>query len=321
MIAGALGFVGMVLGFLYWRQLHDSRLANTTAAQVASQIDPDTKKSDLPPNASPRRSGLPRVQGLDEDSLQERPAVEVHSPPATEPAPQPEATPMLVPSEPEMVGSMTTMNQAPSVAPSVMDSPTTPAMETEKPQVTLSEADKQTWQALLADIRKLAGDQKYELAAQKLAEAKQLGNTAPQTAQLARIYAATQLARELNEAMHQGIGGLGAGESITIGSSTMVGVVEVQVDRLTVRVRGQNQSYSFTEIPIGLAFALADLKLDGADPQSKARKAAFTLFHPGAAGNDLAMQRAKTMMAEAIAAKAVAEDLLLVFDEETNLDN
>jgi hypothetical protein len=129
-----------------------------------------------------------------------------------------------------------------------------------------------------------------------------------------------RLAQELQQALQRALDQLGAGEVITIGTSTPVSFVDWRDGELTMRIRGQNRKFRLTDVPIGLAYALADLSLDAAAPTTQARKAAFALVHPGAAGNDLATQRAREMMLTAVAAGVVDEGLEQVFDDDYALN-
>jgi hypothetical protein len=64
-------------------------------------------------------------------------------------------------------------------------------------------------------------------------------------------------------------------DEISVGSSTVVGVVQVQGDSLTVRVAGANRTYTVETLPSGLAIAIADRWLKPADPVSLVLKAAY----------------------------------------------
>jgi hypothetical protein len=58
-----------------------------------------------------------------------------------------------------------------------------------------------------------------------------------------------------------------------------VSFVEATVDKIVLRVAGMNKTYSFNDLPPGLALALADFKLPAADPASNVSKGAYLLVH------------------------------------------
>jgi hypothetical protein len=82
---------------------------------------------------------------------------------------------------------------------------------------------------------------------------------------------------------------------------------------------GKNQTFKLTELKIGIANAIVDMKMDTAHPTSLARKAAFALVHPKT--NDAALNQARKQMAEAVGSGAVEVDMNAVFDEDYSLKN
>ena len=86
---------------------------------------------------------------------------------------------------------------------------------------------------------------------------------------------------------------------------------------ISLQIRGRKQTFKLTELQVGVANALVDLKMDTAHPTSLARKAAFALVHPKT--NDLALKRGREQMAEAAGAGAVEADMATIFDEDYSL--
>ncbi|RMF44703.1 MAG: hypothetical protein D6753_01910, partial [Planctomycetota bacterium] len=147
--------------------------------------------------------------------------------------------------------------------------------------------------------------------------AEDLAVTPSQVEQLNRLKRLAGLAEDFYNAMLAAINGLGAGEVFTAGTSTPVSFVEGSSELLVVRVFGRNQRYRLTELPLGIAFGLAQLKMDVGEPVVAARQAAFALLHPKT--SSVGMERARKLMQEAIAAGVVPEDMMQVFEEDYSL--
>jgi len=86
-------------------------------------------------------------------------------------------------------------------------------------------------------------------------------------------------------------------ESFKVGSSTIVGMVEADTKRVILRVAGQNKTYQYSDMPVGLAAALADMKLEGSDPVSRVVKGAYVACHRSSSPDQL--KTAKTWWEEA----------------------
>lgn len=327
---GALSALAIVLGVAYWlmQPEQDSTLAvkspeapAATPTPAANTLLPLASSADQPDNKPPRRSGLPSVPGFSAPDATAGANPGTPTPPDNQPMDDPGKataaptldTPMapMTPIE-AMPGVMPQTDAMPPVMPPTGVPPTPAAVE-------LSDSQREQWSTAMLAARATIGQQNYAEATRQLDAAQALAKTPLQTEQLARLVKVEQLAQDFGEAVQRAIGGMGAGETFTIGSSTPVSFVESTGERLTLRMRGQNQSFAMTELPIGLAFGIADMAMDREHPRSLAAKAAFALVHPAAQGNDMAAQRALQMMSAAIAAGAVSEDMTKVFTDDYKL--
>jgi hypothetical protein len=307
---GGLACVGCILGGYFWYQTSAADSNALTVAKSNQAADYPTRADrSSTGNSGERRSGLPNVSGLSpEQNLTE--GIEALIPvPPSETAPDPASDTAEMPELPAMA-NMPAMPEMPAPADVAVN--LSPA--------DLTDEERTAWGTLLQEAKQQLGRQEYALASEALATGETLAKTSVQRAQLDRLKSIGRLAEELQQAMQQALDKLGAGEVITIGTSTPVSFVDWEGGELTVRIRGQNRKFRLTDVPIGLAFALSDLSLDATAPATQARKAAFTLLHPGAAGNDLATQRAREMMLAAVAAGVVNQGLEQVFDDDYDLN-
>jgi hypothetical protein len=179
-------------------------------------------------------------------------------------------------------------------------------------------ADQKTqWQEHMKEVRKVLGQQDFAKAKELLQKAESLAQTPVQTAQLQRLKTTGTFSQEFHQALVKSIQSLGAGESFKV-QSTDVSFVGGDAEKVTIRMRGQNQTFALTKILPGLAYAIADLQLDQVHPSTLAKKAAFTLLHPN--NNALVLDRARKMMAEAEEAGVVPVGTSSVFDDDYSLD-
>ncbi len=125
------------------------------------------------------------------------------------------------------------------------------------------------------------------------------------------------LTEEFHGFLVDAVTGLGAAETFKVGRSLEASFIEGNETSISVKIRGQIQTFAFTELQIGLAMGLVDLKMDTEHPNSLARKAAFALVHPKT--NGLALKAGAEQMVAAAAAGAVAADMPNVFDDDYSL--
>ncbi|MCC7333611.1 MAG: hypothetical protein IT422_00850 [Pirellulaceae bacterium] len=315
----ALSALGVVLGIAYWlmQPASNSTLAAKPVGTPAAISDPTNSllpaADPVADRSSPRRSGLPSVPGFDSTAV----VPGMPAPSDTNSSDTMPAMPNRVPTmdrDAEMV-----VDVAPADNPSVPRTVIEMEPELVPEPVSLTAGEREQWSSAMLAVRKAIGQQQYAEAAQQLDDARSLAKTPQQTEQLARLVTVEQLAQEFGEALHRAIDGMKGAETFIVGKSTPVSFVEASPDRLTLRVEGQNQSWSMTDLPIGIAYSLVDMSMDREHPRSLAAKAAFTLVHPAAQGKELASQRAEQMMSTAIEAGAVSKDMAQVFTDDYQL--
>ncbi len=341
---GALSAVGVVLGVAYWLMHAPPDSTLTTTRIDEPKVGGDLLNSQLATadvaagGVRPRRSGLPSVPGIDSstvvpgmpaprDTTSSDSAMNTGNEqiadgkmsdmlvPRTPPADLPPAT------MPRDMTSRDAMQEVPASTPTAeMTMEITPAdNETVPDTVALSASEREQWSSAMLAARKSIGLQQYVQATQQLEEARSLAKTSQQTEQLARLTRVRELAQEFSEALQRAVSGMGAGETFIVGKSTDASFVDASPERLTLRIEGKNQSWTMTELPIGIAFAIVDMAMDREHPRSLAAKAAFTLVHPASQGKELALNRAQQMMAEAIDAGVVTQDMAQVFSDDYKL--
>jgi hypothetical protein len=181
----------------------------------------------------------------------------------------------------------------------------------------LTDAEKSKWHKAMKELLKTLGNQDFATAKKQLTESEALARTQLQKEQHKRIATVARLAEEYHGFLVDAITGLEASETFKIGGSTEAAFIEGNESAVSLKIRGRIQTFKLTEMQIGVANGLVDLKMDVAHPTSKARKAAFVLVHPKT--NDLALKRAREQMAEAAGAGAVEADMATVFDEDYSL--
>lgn len=169
----------------------------------------------------------------------------------------------------------------------------------------------------MKEVLKTLGMQDFKAAKEQLTAAESLAKTQLQRDQLKRLTSVAKLTEEFHGFLVDAINGLGAAETFKVGRSLEASFVEGSAKAISVKIRGNVQTFALTELQIGLAMGLVDLKMDTEHPNSLARKAAFTLVHPKT--NALALKAAREQMAAAAAAGAVDADMRTVFDEDYSL--
>ncbi len=325
-IGGIIGSLTLVAGaYAIWANSNKPRVNQSNQlAQASTSIKPkplipkESNATAVP--ATSAGSGLPKVIGLDDsnttpDRTAEKPAENSGSPVAMQPmptAPAPATTP------PDTTQPTTTPPSPTTPAPTEATPPTTPEptpVPTAEP--VLLDGEKSKWSKAMKELLKSLGNQDFVTAKKQLAETEPLARTQLQKDQHKRMTTVARLAEEFHGFLVDAIAGLEAAESFPIGGSTEASFVEGNQTAVTLKIRGRVQFFKLTELQVGVANGLVDLKMDKAHPNSLARKAAFVLVHPKT--NDLAIKRAREQMAEAAGAGAVDADMPTVFSEDYSL--
>lgn len=164
----------------------------------------------------------------------------------------------------------------------------------------------------LTSARTALGEMRLSDAENSLSKAEPLAQADDHKAKLERLRRVVGYLRAFQDAVATSLGSLAAGESLQVGTSTQVGIVEAAADHLTVRVAGVNKRYATDEMPIGLAVAVANHVLVD-NTESKIIKATYVLVNPRS--TDDFRDKANTWWQEAEAAGELG-DLMLFLDDK-----
>ncbi len=345
-VGGVFGAVALVSGAAVFWALNNTKTPSKPTEQLAQVSKPDKTKANAPKDfeAPPipqtnQGSGLPKVAGLDGAA-----PGDMSGPTATSQTSLPEADfdPFATPSMPATSLPSVPMPAAPAPADSTPNTPVpAPAPSTPTPESTptppepnmtpapepmptpeaaadpeLTEADKAKWNKAMKELLKTLGNQDFMSAKKLMTDIEALAQTQLQKDQFKRIAKVAVLAEEYHGFLLDAISGLGPAETFSIGSSE-VAFVEGNEKVISLKIRGRLQTFKLTELQVGVANGLVDLKMDTAHPNSLARKAAFALVHPKT--NDAVLKKAREQMAEAAGSGAVEADMVGIFDEDYSL--
>lgn len=214
-----------------------------------------------------------------------QPAPPAPKPPETKPEPNPEPKPEPVkpePAKPEPPKPEPPKPEPPK--PELKPDPPLAEMPTRDEAVQLGKALQQAKAAI--------GEFNFEEADAELAKADKLAKIPEHRDKLARLKEIGGYVKQFHERLVQAATGMDGGESFKVGSSTMVAMIEADQKQVILRVAGQNKAYQYADLPVGLAAALADMKLDKADPVARVLKGAFVAAHKNSTPDQL--QQAKS---------------------------
>ena len=231
----------------------------------------DSKENDARPTKPDRETKKPSTT-VTEDSKNSSDT------PAVDPMPMPKPTEVQRPPMPE-----------PSPTPEQMPKPEpkpepTPMAKPTKEQVAQLEA-------ALKKARLALSEQSFDDAEAEAVKAEKVAVLPEHQALVERLRLAIDHTRLFRQALAEAAGKLEAAETIKVGSSTVVAIVETFPDKITVRVNGMNRAYSFANIPPGLAAAILDTKRIGGEPDSRILKAMFVATAKDADESDVADAR------------------------------
>jgi len=149
----------------------------------------------------------------------------------------------------------------------------------------------------LDEARAAISEQNFAEADESLAKAEALAKLPKHQEAVSRLKQVGGYVKQFRDAVAAAVQGLEAGATFMVGTSTQVAMVEGFPDKVILRIAGMNRTFRFSEMPPGLAVAIADQKLDGADPVSRVVKGAYLLVHKRA--DDESRAKAKTLWDEA----------------------
>lgn len=284
-VCGMFTAVGVVFGVAYWlvNQKGNGASASRQTAALTTQPPPSAPAVANPP---PIESGLPKVPGA--ETLNLTPAEDASAQPPVVTAAESPAMPVVV---------------APNNEPT--------------PEPVLSDAERQAWAQDMRRVRNHLRDQEFEPAKSLLSQVGSTAKSSLQKEQFQRLALLAELVQEFTQYLRQAIGEMQSGQTITVGNSPMAAFVEADGDQVTFRLSGKNMSFKLSELPVGLAYGVADLKMDTAHPRSLARKAAFAAVHPTI--KSIGIEAAKQFWSQAAAEQAVPPGMEKVFDENYEL--
>lgn len=171
---------------------------------------------------------------------------------------------------------------------------------------------------LLTTARAAIGEQNFADADKALARADKLAKLPEHRAMVGRLTTLANYVRQFRKAIEAATKDFEAASTFRVGSSTEVAVVETFPDKIILRIAGMNRTYPFQDLPIGLAVAIADFKLDQSDPVSLVVKGAYIAADRRAESDQL--EKAKAWWQEAANAGADIGDLPKVIDDNYDFD-
>lgn len=261
LVGAAVAAVGMgIVGIL-------ALTMNSPNQELAERKDPPQPPPVVDPTPQPKPAPPPGIP--EHEKTRPKPTPKPVDPPAEMAKPEP-TPPITDEPKPEM---------KPEPSPANPETPEPPKPEPPKPEppesTGMTPADAAQFARSMKTARTALGDYTFDEAETALTVAEQLAKTPETSGQVMRLKQVASLAKQFREAMVRTLNKLGAGEVIKIGTSTEAAVVESSPDKIILRIRGQNRTYSINSMPIGLAANLGDRSLDTNDPISKVAKGAY----------------------------------------------
>lgn len=248
---------------------------------------PDKKPTVTVPPVSPVRPTNPPV----------KPEPTKPEPTKPEPTkPTPEITPMPEPPVPKPEPKPEPVKPEPT-KPEPKPEPPKPEPKPEPPAEMPTPAEVVALGKALQNAKDAAGEFNFAEAEADLAKAEMLAKLPEHKAKLSRLKEVEGYVKQFHERLVQSATGMDGGESFKVGSSTIVGMIEANPKQVVLRIAGQNKTFQYADLPVGLAGALADMKLSATDPVSRVVKGAYVAVHRSATPDQL--QLAKSWWEEA----------------------
>lgn len=205
----------------------------------------------------------------------ETPSVEVPAP----------SEPMETPFSPPV---MEVPNTEPEPTPPAMMEEPKPTLEPEPTGPEMTREALRTLAQTLTTARDAVAEQNFTLAESELARAEPLAKLEEHKEKLRRLKLLADSLRAFRAAIDQTVSGFGAGDQVPYDENTSFGVVEASPEKLIIRVRGRNVTYTIESLPLGLARRLAEMSLGDSNPKTFALIAAFYSVSPKADADALA---------------------------------
>ncbi len=289
--------------------------------EKAVRDESDSEKSDT---IAGKRTKRKSDNSMVEDEPEDEPKVvakpkpkpkKTKAKPAAPPDEQPEAEtkPAVVAgSDPEMTPDTKSKPAAEELVRNDPKSPATssPAMSpaSETPEGAPDPEQAAAFNKEILKVRSALADRNADQANADLNEAKSLAKTADQKKELARLDALVGYVAGFWNAVRESMKGLQPTDELKIGN-TMVTVVEVDRNELTLHRPGRNDKYTIANMPRGIAFMLAERWYDKSNPANQIYLGAFHAVDPS---GDLG--EARRLWDAATKAGASAADLMPFLD-------
>ena len=219
-------------------------------------------------------------------------------------------TAAMPPSTPAGTSSSGAVPSAPGTAAPGAEARPAP-MEPVAPPPTRAEVEKLI--KALESARMALSEHQFSAADEHLAQADQLAKTPEQKQAVARVRRLADWLAAFRQALLAQLQSMQGGETIKVGTSTQVTFVEVNENQLIVRMAGMNRKFPLSEVPAGLALAIADLRFRQGDPTGLQAKAAYLIAQKKP--TDESREKARHLLQEAQSAGADVSDLLRLLDE------
>ena len=312
-VAGCLLLATGVVGYA-----NRDKLLKLTETQVA-QAPSDPATVDTSGHASPP---LPRTV---EGSLSKSPTAKPEPKPEPSPPPESVSIPEMKPDPATPMASSQSEPKPetqPEPAPQPESKPTAepapmPAPEPAPPPMPTKEELAALGKALAAGKAALAKND-FLVADEQIAVAESFAKLPEHQEMAARLKEVAMYVKQFRNAVSEGLKNLQVGAEIKVGTSTMVVVVAVTPERLTIRRAGGNVTYPLDELPAGLTMALADSWFKADDPVNRVVKGAYFAVAEGDVESH--REKAKKYWDEAIAAGVDAKPLLPFLTDKYDLE-
>jgi len=116
----------------------------------------------------------------------------------------------------------------------------------------------------------------------------------------ARLKEVATYVKQFRTVLGSAVQGLQAAETFKTSGGSDAAFVEEMADAVVFRMAGANRTYRLSDLPPGLALAIADRKLSARDPASSVVKGAYLAVHPRA--DNQTREKAASLWQQAAAA-------------------
>ena len=286
-VAGSVFLVGM-LSLMYYLLVHRGET-------VANKDQQRTAVRNSAPAETTSSTG-PRVT----PPVEPRPTPDR---PVTMPPQTPTPDPIPTPPTPDPIPT-------PPPDPPPTPTPTPPAPDAPKP---LSDQEKVRLAAAFTMVRTALSEPNFMVAQEQMEVARMLARTPEFEAMYRRLSLLVQYTRVFDQLLKQSLSEMQAGNVIEIGTSTVVAVVEVTDEQITIKVAGVLKKFLLAEMSKGLIMGIAKTKFDMQKPGSVMAVGTYLATCKGSTDED--RQRARELWRQAATMGAKIGDLEKVLDD------